>query len=61
MTESEFLALLDQASAEATVRETAYREWLGRKDPELAEELTETLLPTGMRAAGLRFEWTEAK
>lgn len=54
----DFLAFLDEASRESRAREAAYREWLGRALPAIADELTETL-PPEMRAAGLRFEWTE--
>ncbi|MGW1744568.1 hypothetical protein ACWCRD_02900 [Streptomyces sp. NPDC002092] len=53
---ADFLALLDEASREAREREAAYRAWLDRKLPELAEELTATL-PADLRAAGIRFEW----
>lgn len=60
MTEAEFLALLDEASRDAREREAAYRACLDRKLPVLAEELTATL-PVDLRAAGMRFEWEEAK
>lgn len=60
MTEAEFFALVDQARAEAKSRETAYREWVDRRLPELAEELTETL-PADLRAAGIRIEWAEER
>ncbi|MER6075859.1 hypothetical protein ABT187_45350 [Streptomyces sp. NPDC001817] len=49
MTEAEFFALLDQARAEATALETAYREWADRKLPQIAEQLTATLLPARHR------------
>lgn len=56
----EFLAFLDEASRESRAREAAYREWLGDALPAVADELTETL-PPEMRAAGVRFEWTEQR
>ena len=60
MTEAEFFALLDEATRTAREREAAYRAWLDRKLPAVAEELTATL-PADLRAAGMRFEWVEAK
>lgn len=57
---ADLLALLDEASRAAWEREAAYRAWLDRKLPALAEELTATL-PADLRAAGIRFEWVEAK
>jgi hypothetical protein len=57
----DFLAFLDEASEEHRAREAAYREWLGRALPVIADELTETLLPPEMRAAGMRFEWEAAE
>ena len=54
---ADFFALLDEASRDAREREAAYRARLDRKLPALAEQLTATL-PTDLRAAGIRFEWT---
>lgn len=56
VTTADFLAFLDEASRAAREREAAYRAWLDRKLPALAEELTATL-PADLRAAGMRFEW----
>lgn len=53
---ADFFALLDEVSRDAREREAAYRAWLDRKLPALAEELTATL-PADLRAAGMRFEW----
>lgn len=53
----DFLAFLDEASREGRAREAAYRKWIGRALPVVADELTEAL-PPEMRAAGMRFEWT---
>ena len=54
---ADFFALLDEASRDVREREAAYRAWLDRKLPALAEELTATL-PADLRATGIRFEWT---
>lgn len=54
----DFLAILDEAWQENSAREAAYRAWVDEALPALADELTETL-PPEMRAAGMRFEWTE--
>ncbi|MEU5596668.1 hypothetical protein [Streptomyces sp. NPDC020298] len=54
---ADFFALLDKAQAEREVREAAYRARLDEACPALAAQLTETLLPADMRAAGMRFEW----
>lgn len=56
----DFFTFLDEASREVRAREAAYREWLGRALPAVADELTETL-PPEMRAVGMRFEWTEQR
>lgn len=40
-------------------RNRLYSGDIGREAGMLADYLTETLLPADMRAAGLRFEWTE--
>lgn len=56
----DFFAFLDEASRATREREAAYRAWLDRKLPALAEELTATL-PADLRAGGMRFEWTTAE
>lgn len=57
---ADFFALLDEAHTTRVARETAYRAWLDRKLPALAEELT-AALPADLRAVGIRFEWVEAR
>ena len=55
----DFLAFLDKASREARQREAAYRARLNEARPAIAAELTAELIPADLRAAGVRFEWTE--
>ena len=52
----DFLTFLNEASHAAREREAAYRAWLDRKLPAIAEELAATL-PADLRAAGMRIEW----
>lgn len=55
------LALLDEVPREARAREAAFAAWLDEAGPKVAAELTEELIPADLRAAGMRFEWTEAQ
>lgn len=52
-------SLLDEASRDAREREAAYAAWLDLRMPEIAEELTQELIPADLRAAGVRFAWAE--
>ena len=53
--------LVDEASRSAREREAAYRAWLDVAGPQVAAELTEELIPADLRAAGMRFAWTEER
>ncbi|NUP39501.1 MAG: hypothetical protein HOY76_21440 [Streptomyces sp.] len=57
---SDFFAFLDEVRRDARAREAAYTAWLDAARPAVADHLTETLIPEGLRAAGIRFEWAES-
>jgi len=54
----DFLAFLDVASREARAREAAHAAWVEEGGHAIARELTEKLIPSDLRAAGIRLEWT---
>lgn len=56
-----FLAFLNEVSRDARQREAAYLAWLDEAAPAIAAELTEELIPADLRAAGIRFAWTEQR
>ncbi|NUP39169.1 MAG: hypothetical protein HOY76_19685 [Streptomyces sp.] len=61
MNETDFLTVLDEASCEAHRREVAYRAWVDSARAAVAAELTAELISADMRAARVRFEWTEER
>ncbi|MFD7016112.1 hypothetical protein [Streptomyces sp. NPDC059928] len=56
-----FLAFLDEAKRDAATRKAAYKAWLDEARPAIAAELTGTMIPADLCAAGLRFEWVEER